>query len=450
MFPLSQKKRAEEVCYEALKVIASGNGEQAGKARIFLETFNEQIDSQTVQEFWESVRLQNERSKTRNAQLHLNEKKLSIYIKQQFIQVESNVIEEFHIKGDQLLLEFKENLGVMNTLNDSRSKEKRSMDNGEPSKNSKKSKTTNTDEIDSESNDPEESDKKNLTEVKEEYNLKNLKVNNYAENISSGLDYLSEQTNDELNSGISSNYEDEDEENSLDGSSDEEDTVELADISFNSFVDLSSEFKRGMHSWFNDDWIPLKNKALSKINLTVEEFSGDMLEFITKVENNGQPQKHTEIQSVIKMVDPILEIIFSDCQNLVRLMWGETVSQVTNDSKRKIDLCIRTENGTKELSHSECAQKATLLKILKDLSKSLRTNKCILNKYLKNDLPDEALEDTTIFGLQLAALEGQLIGVDLLDEGLYFGFDGSVFEFPAQICSIDVLRQTLEVWYYFK
>ncbi|CAG8718095.1 1247_t:CDS:2, partial [Ambispora leptoticha] len=39
------------------------------------------------------------------------------------------------------------------------------------------------------------------------------------------LDYLSEQTNDELNSGVSSIYEDEDEENSLDGSSDEEDII---------------------------------------------------------------------------------------------------------------------------------------------------------------------------------------------------------------------------------
>ncbi|CAG8601667.1 3085_t:CDS:2 [Acaulospora morrowiae] len=60
------------------------------------------------------------------------------------------------------------------------------------------------------------------------------------------LDYQSEQTNDELNSGISgisgisSIYEDEDEEDSLDGSSDEEDTVELADISFNSFCKKSA------------------------------------------------------------------------------------------------------------------------------------------------------------------------------------------------------------------
>ncbi|CAG8546339.1 9778_t:CDS:2 [Acaulospora morrowiae] len=135
------------------------------------------------------------------------------------------------------------------------------------------------------------------------YDLRNREIKNYAKNISSvdepDLYYLNEQTNDE------------DEENSLDDSSDEEDTFKFADISFlllaieemkqskkvdskimsiiwlgqSSIIDLSSEFKRGMHSWFNDDWIPLKTKALSKINLTAEEFSGELLEFITKVEN---------------------------------------------------------------------------------------------------------------------------------------------------------------------
>ncbi|RHZ83729.1 hypothetical protein Glove_88g17 [Diversispora epigaea] len=129
---------------------------------------------------------------------------------------------------------------------------------------------------------------------------------------------------------------------------------------------------------------------------------------------------------------------------------GETVSKVTNNSRRKIDLCIKTEDGTKELSHSKCAREATFVKILKDKCKFLRTNKYILNEYLKNNIPDEVLEDITIFGLQLAALEDQLIGIDLLDEGLYFGFDRSTFNFLAQICNIEVLKQALEVLYYFK
>ncbi|CAG8527663.1 458_t:CDS:10 [Acaulospora morrowiae] len=366
----------------------------------------------------------------------------------------------------------------------------------------------------------------------------------------------SPENEDELNSGISSVCEDEDEYCS-DVNSDKEDTAELADISFNSFVnsktdnknynwklknnesvrgrlinmtkeaieearktkkvdsklmniirlglssivDLSSEFKGSMHSWFGDNWMPLKREVLSKIDLKVEKFTGEVSELITKVENlcgsydylgarkillekvierpvdsqirqvakiyfniidlflenpyifikkDGRLQNHTEIQYVMILAGPILDIIFSDQRDFVRLIWGETVSKVTNDSRRKIDLCIRTEDGTKELSHSECAREATFVKILKDRCKSLRTNKCILDKYLENNIPDEALEDTAIFGLQLAALEGQLIGIDLLDEGLYFGFDGPAFNFPAQICNIEVLRQALEVLYYFK
>ncbi|CAG8687294.1 2273_t:CDS:10 [Dentiscutata erythropus] len=349
------------------------------------------------------------------------------------------------------------------------------------------------------------------------HNLRKIERKNYAENTSSAdeldLDHLEEKIVGELNSEISSIYEDDDEENSLDGSSEEEDTAELANMSFNSFVgsktdnknynwklknnesvrgrlinmtkeaieeakktekvdsklmsvirlglssiiDLSSEFKGGMHSWFGDNWIPLKNEVLSKINLKVERFTGEVSELITKVENLCDSYDYLGARKLVlekvmeRPIDsPILDIIFSDQRDHVRLIWGESVSQVTNDSRRKIDLCIRTEDGTKELSHSECAREATFIKILKDRSKSLRTNKCILNNYLENNILDETLEDTAIFGLQLAALEGQLIGIDLLDEGLYFGFDGPAFRFPAQICSIGVLRQTLEVFYCFK
>ncbi|CAG8735562.1 20941_t:CDS:2, partial [Gigaspora rosea] len=40
--------------------------------------------------------------------------------------------------------------------------------------------------------------------------------------------------------------------------------------------------------------------------------------------------------------------------------------------------------------------------------------------------------------------------LDLLGDGLYFGFDGQLIKFPAQIHDIDVLRRALEVLYYFK
>lgn len=47
-------------------------------------------------------------------------------------------------------------------------------------------------------------------------------------------------------------------------------------------------------------------------------------------------------------------------------------------------------------------------------------------------------------------LYGQVIGVDLLDNGLYFGFEGPAFRFPSQLCDVASLQQTLEVLYFFK
>ena len=48
------------------------------------------------------------------------------------------------------------------------------------------------------------------------------------------------------------------------------------------------------------------------------------------------------------------------------------------------------------------------------------------------------------------ALYGQIIGVDLLDEGLYFGFEGPTLRFPTQMNDITVLKQALEALYFFK
>ena len=79
---------------------------------------------------------------------------------------------------------------------------------------------------------------------------------------------------------------------------------------------------------------------------------------------------------------------------------GETTSKPT--ISRKIDLRVLTVDSDTDLSHSEFARKATPLKIIKGRSKCLRANKCILDQYLMNDLPEEAVEDSTIFGLQSA------------------------------------------------
>ncbi|CAG8711578.1 13080_t:CDS:2, partial [Dentiscutata heterogama] len=171
------------------------------------------------------------------------------------------------------------------------------------------------------------------------------------------------------------------------------------------------------------------------------------------VDKEGNKQNLTEIEFVLKVAGPIIDIIFSDVQHLVHLKWGETVSKATAVG-RKIDLQVicRGKNQGKivELSHSECARRTTPTKIISDRSKCLRTNKSVLDKYLSHDLSDEIIKNSAVIGLQLAALYGQIIGVDLLDNGLYFGFEGPLLRFPTQINDITVLKQTLEALYFFK
>ena len=155
---------------------------------------------------------------------------------------------------------------------------------------------------------------------------------------------------------------------------------------------------------------------------------------------------------------------------------GETISKATKC--RKIDLRIECRvQGMEvvELSHSEAAPSATPAKAVRDRSKCYRTNQCILNELLRQNISDEGAKDSIIFGFQfsgefpssishlttliiigihysslLLALSGQLIGIDLVDDGLYFGVGGPSFCFPSQLLQLKSLQHALEVIYFFK
>ncbi|CAG8547968.1 13436_t:CDS:2, partial [Funneliformis caledonium] len=111
-FPFSEKQQAEKILSEALKIIVTEGGEQASKAFYILDKFDAHINSNDVKSFWEDVRLQNEQVKTRSNQLILTEKK-----KQQFIQVESNIVEQHFIASDKLLSEHMEYISTAEDSN---------------------------------------------------------------------------------------------------------------------------------------------------------------------------------------------------------------------------------------------------------------------------------------------------------------------------------------------
>ncbi|CAJ0840714.1 4825_t:CDS:2 [Entrophospora sp. SA101] len=186
-------------------------------------------------------------------------------------------------------------------------------------------------------------------------------------------------------------------------------------LGLSSIIDLSSEFDEGMYMWFGKDWGNLKAKVSEKINFKVKKFEGDALSDIIKIEElcasyhyweariylldklkerhidnkhqqvlkiyyhlidmllanpysfvnkEGGKKNLTEMEYIMKISGPILEIIFSNNHDIVYLKWGETVSK--SAVNRKIDLKILTTDNDLELSHSEFARKATLVKIIKD------------------------------------------------------------------------------------
>ncbi|GBC12744.2 hypothetical protein GLOIN_2v1765777 [Rhizophagus irregularis DAOM 181602=DAOM 197198] len=253
-------------------------------------------------------------------------------------------------------------------------------------------------------------------------------------------------------------------------------------LGLSSIIDLSSEFDKGMCTWVGENWEDLKMKVSKNINFEVKKLEGDTLSDVIKMEKlcasyhywearaylldklKERPidDKHRQVLKIYyHLIDMLLE---NPCtfvnkeggkKNLTEieyimkyLKWGETVSKSTLN--RKIDLRVLTAKDDIELSHSEFARKATPVKIIKDRSKCLRTNKCILDTYLLRNLPEEAVEDFIFYGIQSAGLEGQLFAIDLVDDGLYFNLDGPTYRFPAQLCDINTLRNTLEVLYFFK
>ncbi|RIB01105.1 hypothetical protein C2G38_2231860 [Gigaspora rosea] len=100
---------------------------------------------------------------------------------------------------------------------------------------------------------------------------------------------------------------------------------------------------------------------------------------------------------------------------------GETKSGAVNEHQRKIDIRIVCINQDFELSHVECAKVPTLY------------------------FSDRVVKGSTIFGL-----EGQIIRIDLLDNGLYFSLEGAQFTFPAQLSNIECLRDAFQTLYFFK
>ncbi|CAJ0843880.1 10318_t:CDS:10 [Entrophospora sp. SA101] len=176
----------------------------------------------------------------------------------------------------------------------------------------------------------------------------------------------------------------------------------ISRLGLSSIVDLSSEFPNGMHTWFGEEWYNLKRKVVfarsNEGSFSHDNLSSNHEDILHNVHEDGKENKLTEMEFVLKTVAPVMDIIFSDMQ------------------ENRFE-----DQNSRELSHIECAQAPTPAKIVRDRSKILRTNKCILDNYLRLNIPDQDVENSAVLAFQFAGLHGQLLAVDLLDNGLYFG-----------------------------
>ena len=55
-------------------------------------------------------------------------------------------------------------------------------------------------------------------------------------------------------------------------------------IGLSSIIDLSSEFDKGMCTWFGESWEGLKMKVSENINFEVKKLEGDTLSDVIKTE----------------------------------------------------------------------------------------------------------------------------------------------------------------------
>ncbi|RGB25444.1 hypothetical protein C1646_459381 [Rhizophagus diaphanus] len=96
----SQKDQAEECFREALKILVSKDDEYSRKAKNLLGNFDNYVNSYSIRQYWNGLKIREERDKSRTDQFLLEEKK-----EQHLCLIDSNVITEHNHSSNRLTLE---------------------------------------------------------------------------------------------------------------------------------------------------------------------------------------------------------------------------------------------------------------------------------------------------------------------------------------------------------
>ncbi|KAF7720694.1 hypothetical protein EC973_006480 [Apophysomyces ossiformis] len=181
----------------------------------------------------------------------------------------------------------------------------------------------------------------------------------------------------------------------------------------------------------------------------------DIMEFQKPILDSSLSERYSEYDYLFKVWSPILEAIFANTN--VRLQYGETVNEVSNQTKKetyfderaisfKIDIRFLFDENNEhyDVGAAEAAKNNDRIKILNDLGKLLREGKDILDGLYHVILDDKVVDSSSAWIIQLYGLQGQISSVHLTNWGLYVGIPRANISFPRSIASLSEFTNTLE------
>lgn len=179
-----------------------------------------------------------------------------------------------------------------------------------------------------------------------------------------------------------------------------------------------------------------------------------------KILNSSSNDKFTEADYIINVWSRIFQLVFDDHANSLFCKWGDSVLKDSSNSKKnsqqgdgvmigdKIDLriCTQSSRGTAvDLACVEFAKNNRDDKFYSDHRKTLREGKTVADQFYRF-LGLKSREKRNIAGccIQIAAVEGRVMNVKLVDQGLYVASYLGSLRLPTSQVEMKKTRVLLE------
>ncbi|CAG8535235.1 18471_t:CDS:2 [Gigaspora margarita] len=443
-FTFSQKEEAEKALFRALEIINSKNDIHAVIAKRLLCNFDNFIGSFSVEQFWSSVRVREEKTTTNTAQIILQEKE-----EQNACQIRTNMLEE-NIK----LLTAKRR--IMYDFEENRTTKRIQKEDDDKLTFDDKSETDSNVKVHfggSKVFDPKfvlaKSDYKgdifpDDIKIEKPIRLNIIPPDDSSQETDDDEDipleesFISTSSSSEIwtlpsGQNVGNIYASKIFENTRATKKKKKLTaVEKAILRYgaSNIIDLSAHMKE----WFCVDDRKFMSKDYESM-LQIPELAPEESSFVLKVEESEDQvnildftleSTHTEVDVIVKACAYVVEGL---CKNLeVYSTWS---TNYTNG--RKCDVRFLSASGV-DVGEWEFSAKVIANKTIGD--------RC--NGLLEYNLNDDQVKNIQVPFLQFGGTCGQLLVEDLV-EGFYIVFPGPKFELPIKLRDIGKLKNTINV-----